>query len=132
MSDASIICGDSYSSTFRKQKLYEQALRPVRQEQYVEPGEFVWHPTAPVAHAQVGGILGKFVPEWQRKRAEWLAKGAPAQAVTNERPVILPQLKGLGIAEAVLKGPIVETIATKGPFGLVGTIRDRIREIIGR
>ena len=39
---------------------------------------------------------------------------------------------GLGIAEAILTAPIVEQFVTKGPFGLVGRLRERIREFFGR
>ena len=32
-----------------------------------------------------------FIPEWLTKRGRWLERGAPGQAITDERPVVLPQ-----------------------------------------
>ena len=74
-------------------------------------------PTTPPAQAQIVPE-GGFIAQWQKRRAEWLKRGAPAAAVTDERQVILPQQlipKG-GIIDAVAKGPIIS----------------RLREIIGR
>ena len=66
--------------------------------QVIEVGEAmpVAHPEHGIAHWQkVGrqGLLEEFIPAWVKIRERWLRAGAPGSMISNERPVITPQLR---------------------------------------
>ena len=116
MSESSI-AGDRVVSKVHGQRR-ELAFGRGKPSQVIEVGEAMpaAHPEHGIAHWQkVGGQgpLGQFVAEWEKRRAEWLKKDAPAAVA----PIgLLPQI--------IPKGGILEVL-TQGP------ILSRLREIIG-
>lgn len=112
MSDSSIICGDYHASTFRGQRKV-LAYGRGKPSQVIEVGEAMpaAHPEHGIAHWQI--VERPFVPEWVKRREQWIRKGAPG-AVPGA--VILPQI--------IPKGGILEVL-TQGP------ILSRLREMIG-
>lgn len=86
-------------------------LRGVGADQSIEVGELVRHPIAPIAHAQRVGLLGQFIPEWVKIREKWLKAGAPGSMISDERPVITPQISDLNLIDTVrrLKKDLIRT-----------------------
>ena len=100
----------------------EKALRGQRRElafgrgepsQVIEVGEAMpaVHLEHGIAHAQRVGLLGQFIPEWVKIREKWLKAGSPASAITNERPVITPQISDLNLIDTArrIKKDLIRT-----------------------
>ena len=73
-----------------EKKLRAQRVAPIIRDQSIEVGELIYKGAPPIASAQIVPTEG-FIPAWLRKRIEWIRRGSPAQAITNQRPVIYPQ-----------------------------------------